>query len=256
MDARVEPACYQAQAAAGAWCAALLAACTALAGCHDEHWLTYPWDDRGVLCSQPVDDLTLDVPWGLVEDQMDVAARTGAVLLLHAHTPGTTISTAAIERVLGMADDRQLAFLTYRELDPTAPPRAGLALAFDDNAIDAWFDVRELLALHGARVTFFVTRWSTRSDAERAELRSLADDGHDVEPHSVEHLNAPDYVRDHGLAAYLADEMQPSIDGLVAAGYPPPRAYAYPFGRDSAALDAAILKIVPHVRISPGVCPY
>jgi peptidoglycan/xylan/chitin deacetylase (PgdA/CDA1 family) len=228
----------------------------ALAGCHDEHWLTYPWDDRGVLCSQPVDDLTLSVPWDLVEDQMAVAEHTGAVLLLHAHTPGTTVSTATIERVLRMAEDHHLAFLTFRELDPAAPPRAGLAFAFDDNAIDAWFDVRELLAAHDAHVTFFVTRWSTRSDGERAELWQLAGAGHDVEPHSVEHLNAPDYVRDHGLAAYLADEFQPSIDGLEAAGYPPPTAYAYPFGRDTAELDKAILKIVPHVRISPGVCPY
>jgi hypothetical protein len=50
--------------------------------------------------------------------------------------------------------------------------------------------------------------------------------------------------------------MQPSIDGLVAAGYPPPSAYAYPFGETTDELNAAILKIVPRVRVSPGSCPY
>jgi hypothetical protein len=72
----------------------------------------------------------------------------------------------------------------------------------------------------------------------------------------VLHLLAPQYVQDHGVAAYLSDEFQPSIDILRAAGYPPPAAYAYPFGRDTPELDAAILKVVPHVRVSPGACPY
>jgi hypothetical protein len=236
--------------------AALIASCAILAGCHGEHWLTYPWDDRRVLCSQPVDDLTLDVPWDLVEDQMLDAAQTRSVLVLHAHTPGATITTGAIERVLSTAEDRGLAFLTFRDLDPSATPRAGLAFAFDDNAIDAWFGVRDLLAAHGAHVTFFVTRWQTRSDTERAELRVLADDGHDIEPHSTNHLHAPAYVKEHGMDAYLADEVMPSIDGLVQAGYPPPTTYAYPFGQNSPALDEAILQIVPRVRVSTGTCPY
>ena len=238
---------------------AALAACGALAalgGCHDQHWLTYPWDDRRILCSHPIDDISHDAAWELVEDQMQLAEVTRSVLLLHAHGPGTTISFAGIERVLDMADDHHLAFLTFRELDPAATPRAGLALAFDDNAIDGWFGIRDQLAAHDAHVTFFVTRWATRSDAERAELRTLAGDGHDVEPHSVAHLHAPDYVRDHGLAAYLAGEVQPSIDGLVEAGYPPPDTYAFPFGESTDELDAALLAIVPRVRVSPGSCPY
>lgn len=234
----------------------LLLACLVLAGCHDEHWLTYPWDDRRVLCSQSIDDITATAPWDVVEAQMQLAARTDAVLLLHAHTPGVSITVDAIRRVLVMARQHRLAFLTFRELDAQAEPRAGLALAFDDNAIDAWFGMRELLAIHRAHVTFFVARWHSRSDAERAELRALADDGHDVEPHSVEHLHAPDYVQAHGLAAYLADEVTPSIDGLLDAGYPPPTTYAYPFGEHTDDLDAAVLAIVPRVRVSPGSCPY
>lgn len=235
---------------------AVILACAVLAGCHDEHWLTYPWDDRRVLCSQAVDDLSHTAPWDVVEQQMEVAERTDAVLLLHAHIPGATVSIDAIRRVLAMARRHHLAYLTFRELDPEAEPRAGLALAFDDYAIDAWFGMRDLLATYGAHVTFFVARWYSRTDQERAELRMLADGGDDVEPHSVHHLHAPDYVRAHGLAAYLADEVQPSIDGLIEAGYPPPATYAYPFGEHTDQIDAAILAIVPRVRVSPGSCPY
>jgi peptidoglycan/xylan/chitin deacetylase (PgdA/CDA1 family) len=235
---------------------ALILASAALAGCHDEHWLTYPWDDRRVLCSVAIDDLSETAPWELVDDQMQVAERTGSVVLFHAHSPGVTISLAGIRRVLLMAQQHRLAYLTFREIEPDAPPRAGLALAFDDNAIDGWFGLRELLAEYGAHVTFFVTRWYSRSDQERGELLELFGDGHDVEPHSVNHLHAPDYVHAHGLQAYLDDEMQPSIDGLVAAGYPPPSTYAYPFGETTDEINAAILKIVPRVRVSPGSCPY
>jgi hypothetical protein len=230
--------------------------CAAFAGCHDEHWLTYPWDDRRIVCSQAIDDLSADAPWDLVEDQMLVAEHTRSVVTLHAHGPGTTISLGAIERVLTMADEHHLDYVTYRDLEPGAEPRAGMALAFDDNAIDAWYSVRNLLAVHGARVTFFVTRWYSRSDGERVELQRLHDEGHDVEPHSVNHLHAPEYVREHGLAAYLADEVVPSIDGLVASGYPPPAVYAYPFGEHTDELDHALLDLVPRVRISPGGCPY
>jgi peptidoglycan/xylan/chitin deacetylase (PgdA/CDA1 family) len=235
------------------WVAGL---CAALVGCHDEHWLTYPWDDRGVLCSQPVDDLDSDVPWDLVEDQMAVAQETESVLLLHAHVPGKSVSVAAIERVISKAEAHQLAFLTFRDLDPAAPHRAGLALAFDDDKVDAWTTVRPLLASHAARVTFFVTRFAELGTDQLAELEALASDGHDLEPHSAQHLLAPTYVAEHGVAAYLADEFQPSVDALIEAGYPPATAYAYPFGRNTAELDAAILEVVRHVRVSPGACPY
>ena len=241
-------AIYATRAAIGLW--------ALLAGCHDEHWLTYPWDDRRIVCSQTIDDLTEDAPWNLVEDQMAVAERTGAVLTLHAHAPGVTISTEAIARVLHRAEEHHLEFLTYRDLSPDATPRAGLALAFDDNAIDAWYGIRDLLRENGARVTFFVTRWYSRSDGERAELAELAADGHDVEPHSVHHLHAATYVLQHGLAAYLANEALPSIDGLTQAGYPPPTVYAFPFGEDSIAIDDAMFEHVPRLRVSPGSCPY
>jgi len=231
-------------------------ACLALAACHDEHWLTYPWDDRQVLCSNPIDDLSAHAKWDLVDYQMDLAERTDAVLLLHAHTPGKSISTGAIERVLTMADQRHLAFLTYRDLVAGAPPQAGVALAFDDNAIAEWYGMRDQLAAHRAHVTFFVARWQSRTDEELAMLRTMADEGDDIEPHSVAHLNAVDYTAAHGLDAYLADEVIPSVDAITAAGYPAATIYAYPFGRTTDEINDAVLQVVPRVRVSPGSCPY
>jgi peptidoglycan/xylan/chitin deacetylase (PgdA/CDA1 family) len=234
----------------------LIVVCLALAGCRDERSLTYPWDDRRVLCSDRVDDLVEPPRWGWIEDQMQDAEHTGSVVLLHAHTPGTTVTAAAIDRLLTMAEAHHLDLLTFRELDPGATPRPGLALAFDDDAFDAWFGLRALLVAHRAHVTFFVTRWYASSDGERAELRALADDGHDVEPHTVNHMHAPHYAREHGVAGYLADELMPSIDALTHAGYAPPAAFAFPFGRSTEELNAAVLQVVPRVRVGPASCPY
>jgi peptidoglycan/xylan/chitin deacetylase (PgdA/CDA1 family) len=235
---------------------AAVVACLALVACHDEHWLSYPWDDRQVFCSNSIDDLSAGADWDLVREQLDVAEHTNAVALMHAHRPGETISFGAIDRVLDLARERHLAFLTYRDLAPDAEPQAGLALAFDDNSIEGWYGIRDRLAAHRAHVTFFVTRWYTLTDDERAMVRTLADDGDDIEPHSVNHLDAVNYVRDHGLDAYMADEVVPSIDVLAQAGYPPATIFAFPFGRSYDQLDDAVLKVVPRVRVSPGSCPY
>jgi len=234
----------------------MIAAWLAIAACHEEHWLTYPWDDRQILCSQPFDDMEGQAPWGMIERQIELAESTSSVLLLHAHTVGVSVSVAAIERVLTLADQHHLAFLTFRELEPGAARQPGLAIAFDDSRIDEWFTMRDQLAAHRAHVTFFVTRWYAASDEQRVKLRTLADDGDDIQPHSVDHLHPEQYVQEHGLDAYLSDEVIPSIDALIASGYPPGTVYAYPFGHTTDEINEAVLQVVPRVRVSPGSCPY
>jgi peptidoglycan/xylan/chitin deacetylase (PgdA/CDA1 family) len=217
----------------------------------------YPWDDgRRVLCSDPIDDLAKPPYDGrIVEDVFRIAAAHGAVATLHAHVPGMTISIAWLDEVLGRAEANGLAFVTYAELG-TGPPRAGFALALDDASIDAWYDIRDLLARHGARVTFFVTEWTTVwTDPGKARLRELAALGHDVEPHSVNHVHARDYVRDHGIDAYIADEVVPSIEDMRRAGYPP-MAYAFPYGETAPEITEAVLQQIGRVRVGPGSCPY
>jgi peptidoglycan-N-acetylglucosamine deacetylase len=150
---------------------------------------------------------------------------------------------------------RGLAFVTYRDMLDLSDPRAGLSLAFDDDAIDAWSTLRETLAAHDARVTFFVTRYHAQSAEARAQLAALAADGHDIEAHGVDHLDATAYVAAHGMEAYLRDEALPSIDQLVADGYPA-SVFAYPFGVHDDAIDRALLDHVALVRTTAGPCPW
>jgi hypothetical protein len=233
-----------------------LAALAALAasGCVDENQkYLYEWDQDRVTCSGPIDDDDAPGDLAFVADTLRRAADQSAVASLHAHVPGTTISAPWLERVLQEADADQLDYLTYDELR-AASPRAGLALAFDDDAVDAWYGMRDQLADHGARVTFFVTRWQTWDAAGRDELRELVALGHTVEAHSVNHLHAPAYVSEHGLDAYLADEVIPSIEVLREAGYTP-TSFAFPFGETTPEITRAVLEHIERVRIGPGTCP-
>jgi peptidoglycan/xylan/chitin deacetylase (PgdA/CDA1 family) len=226
----------------------------AYAGCTTGSDYVYSWDERTVLCSVGIDDYLKEPSWDLISETLDVAADTRSVAMLHAHEPGATVSLATLERVLTMADDRGLELVTFRDFEAMTP-RAGLALAFDDNAPAQWLLARDLLIAHRARVTYFVSRWNYLTEEQHDQIRVLAADGHDLQPHSVDHLHALAYIAEHGLQGYVSEQVLPSFDPLVAEHYLP-TTYAYPFGDRTDELDAAVLEHVAHVRTTPGPCPY
>lgn len=196
-----------------------------------------------------------------VDTGLDRAADRGEVLDLYAHDPGGTVPLDKIEHVLADAQARGLPLVTYEDLAAGAPAGAALALSFDDSSVDAWSAMQPLLDRYGAHVTFFVTRYASLKASQKAELHQLAAAGNAIEAHTVHHLRGPDYVRDHGLAAYLADEVLPSIELLRADGYPV-HAFAYPFGSRTSETDRAILDHVTLLRSvafatlgEPSPCP-
>jgi hypothetical protein len=204
--------------------------------------------DRRVLCAAGLDDSAgndRDSAYsGLVR-----AAESGEVVSLYAHRPGGTVSVEMIEDLLEAALELGLASVSYGQLAAGLPPptRGGLSLSFDDAHVDEWFDMREMLATYGANVTFFVTRFDRLSDEQRDKLHQLADDGHSIEAHGLRHQNAPEYVEQHGLDAYMEEEALPSIQLLRDDGFDPV-AFAYPFGSRTGELDDALLEHVQLLR--------
>jgi peptidoglycan/xylan/chitin deacetylase (PgdA/CDA1 family) len=182
-----------------------------------------------------------------IDGGLDRAVARGEVIELYAHHPGVTVPVSTIEHVLAGAQQRGLVFNTYRDLARGTWTAPGIALSFDDSSVDAWTEQRPLFQQYSARVTFFVTRYAMLTDAQRGELQDLAADGHDIEAHTVKHQRAPEYVQDHGLDAYMANEAQPSIDILNADGYDV-SAFAYPFGARTDELDRALLGRVTILR--------
>jgi peptidoglycan/xylan/chitin deacetylase (PgdA/CDA1 family) len=144
--------------------------------------------------------------------------------------------------------------VTYEELT-LHPVPGSLALSFDDHAVASWSALRPMFASYHAQVTFFVSLFTELSDDERAQLRQLADDGHDIEYHTTNHLNAVDYAAAHGVAGYVADEIVPALDAMRAAGYAT-TVFAYPFGARNAEIDEAL---TPYFSLLRGIrgasCP-
>ena len=221
-----------------------------LAGCQQDlasmDSIFYAGGHRPVHCAVNLDSKAR-IDTTSIDGGLDRALARGEILELYAHHPGVTVPVDKIEYVLAGAQQRGLAFDTYTDLALGTYTAPGLALSFDDSSVDAWWSLRPLFQQYGARVTFFVTRYAMLTDAQRGELEDLASDGHDIEAHTVKHQRAPEYVEDHGLDAYMADEAQPSIDILTADGYRV-TAFAYPFGARTSELDQALLSRVTVLR--------
>jgi hypothetical protein len=225
--------------------ASLAAACQRTVAETDGAFVS-PGDHVRVHCAVNL-DAEADNSWPSIDSGLDRAARRGEIVELYAHHPGVTVGSDTIEHVLAGAVARGLAFDTYADIAAGTATYPGLLLSFDDTSVGAWSATQPLFARYGARVTFFVDRYFQWTDDERAQLKQLAAAGHAVEAHSVLHLRAPMYVEQHGLAAYVHDEFQPSIDALASDGYAID-VFAYPFGARTEELDHALLAHVAVLR--------
>jgi peptidoglycan/xylan/chitin deacetylase (PgdA/CDA1 family) len=214
--------------------------CLVLAGCAAQ--------DPQVLCSESLDHAGTDPTWWRLDRQIASATEP---LLLHGHVPGEVLKISTIERALMLARHYHQPIITYDQIAQTH--RGAVALAIDDNAIDDWYALRPVLARYDAHITFFVSRWQEQGPQQIDELVQLAADGNELEPHTVNHLQPLAYVADHGLDAWLADEVDPSIQVMRDHGLEP-SFFAYPFGERDDAMDEALLERVAAVRATGSHC--
>lgn len=221
----------------------------------------YNWDGRAVHCTVE-GDVAAGNDVASILRGLDRAKDRGEVLELLVHRPGDTMSWEDFDTVLAGVQERGLAWVTYEDMAHGIPPVGGISLQYDGTWIDSWLASREYLMKYGARVTIFVTRYHRLNEDKRAALRQLHDDGHDLEPHAVNHLRGPVVVEEHGLDYYLDYEVQPSIDIMRDDGYEVV-SFAYPFGDRTDEIDRAVTKRVPLVRslaisrtIVTSPCPY
>jgi len=209
--------------------------------------------EHRVLCGISIDNKNT-VSADAIAVGLDRATVDETILHLYSHKPNGTIDESTIEQVVAGAADRNMNFVTYAELvDGTATE--GLALSFDDHDVVGWNSLLPMFEIYGARVTFFVSHYSSINDEERRLMRNLSDAGHAIEYHSTAHQNAETYSAENGVEAYITDDILPGLAAMRADGYTP-RVFAYPFGARTAATDEAVLEHFPLVRASHFNCPH
>jgi hypothetical protein len=231
--------------------AALAVAALGAGGCLQENidevdGAFYTGGARSIHCSIDIDSVT-DNDLASIDGGLDRARDRGEVIELFAHKPGDTVSWETVEHVFAGARDRNLPFYTYADLATGTVTGPGLAFAFDDDSVDLWTAGRGTFAEYDARLTFFITRYDLLQPDQRDEIRQLAADGHDIEPHTARHLRGPEVVESEGLDAYMDQEVLPSMTRLQNDGYTI-SAFAYPFGARTDETDRAVLKHVPILR--------
>lgn len=224
----------------------------ALAACGDDVYRNLPyfnWNETRAVGAYSLDHLAGDDA-GMLR-VVDAVAGGTEVAMFYGHDPPNGTSYEAIEGLLARAELHQLPTFTFADLAAGGEPRPGICLSFDDMDIAAWYALRDLLAAHQARVSFFVTRYTQLTDEQHAQLHELYAAGHSIEAHGVDHLYADAFIPMYGLDAYIEQQIQPSIDVLRADGFAPV-AYAHPGGAHTRELDDALTALIPISRSISG----
>ena len=221
---------------------ALAASLLALAACgdNDDHGdAVFAWDTRVIGAFRidyrgPDDDA--------IKNLLDDRAYDDDVAMFYGHFHDGAATADTIEALLQRAQQNELIVPEAFHDLVDGPPQRGVCLSFDDDDYPYWVNLRPLLAKYHARVTFFITYYPTATSDDKNVLRELADDGHDIQAHTITHPNGIDYVNEHGLQAFIDDEVEPSFEVLRADGYSP-NAYAHPYGATTPEIERALLEL-------------
>lgn len=122
-----------------------------------------------------------------------------------------------------------------------------IVLTFDDHSIDQWYAADSILHPFGWKATFFVSKYAGLPAKDRAHLAKLQARGHEIGSHGARHLNAVKYLSSHSQGDYLAAEIVPSLQAMIADGLHVD-SFAYPHGAHTSRLDDTLLKYFSMIR--------
>ena len=126
--------------------------------------------------------------------------------------------------------------------------QSGVVISFDDDFVDEWFEVNNILQPYDWKATFFVTRFNQLSAAKIQKLKDLKNDGHEIGGHGLNHINAPTFISANGTSEYINHEISPMSD-LMTNNDLSPTSFAYPYGSRNSTTDNLLLN---HFQIIRG----
>src|SRR5436190_7084572 len=107
--------------------------------------------------------------------------------------------------------------------------KPGVVIMFDDDYVDEWVDVYDVLKPYGCKATFFVTKFNQLSPEKIQKLIDLKRYGNEIGGHGLNHFNAVDFIDEHGTEAYLNQEIYP-METLMSKNNLPITSFFYPYG--------------------------
>lgn len=125
--------------------------------------------------------------------------------------------------------------------------QSGVVISFDDDFVDEWFEVNNILQKYDWKATFFVTRFNQLSNAKIQKLKVLKYEGHEIAGHGLNHINAPTFISSFGTSEYLNQEILPMIN-LMNNEDLYPTSFAYPYGSRDSTTDKLLLNEFKIIR--------
>ena len=125
--------------------------------------------------------------------------------------------------------------------------QSGVVISFDDDYVDEWFEVNNVLEPYDWKATFFVTKFNQLSTAKIQKLKDLKIDGHEIGGHGLNHLNAPNFISANGTAEYLNQEIIP-METLMNNNDLSTTSFAYPYSARNTTTDNLLLNRFEIVR--------
>jgi len=115
----------------------------------------------------------------------------------------------------------------------------GVSLVFDDYFIDQWYGEKERFEGYGARATFSLALFDTFDEEEIGWLHELEGDGHEIGCHSLTHVNPLEFLEEHTVDDYMAQEIEPAITLMEAEGFTP-TSFTFPWDGQTDDLSARL----------------
>jgi peptidoglycan-N-acetylglucosamine deacetylase len=134
---------------------------------------------------------------------------------------------------------------------------AGIALTFDDDRVDNWFQALPFLDSAGIKATFYVCKYNRFTAAQKQKLAIIQSHGHEIAFHSTNHYNMLDYVYryKHPIDEMIQNEIVSGLKQMNRDGFYP-TTFAYPYGAHNGIYDKMLMRYFKSVRALNGTSDF
>lgn len=131
--------------------------------------------------------------------------------------------------------------------------QSGIAITFDDDRVDNWYQYLSLLDSFHVKATFYICKYNRFTAEQKQKLAIIQRKGHEIAFHSTNHYNMPDYVYKykHTIDELMQNEVIEGLKMMNNDGFYPVT-FAYPYGAHNPVIDKMMMRYFKSVRALNG----
>lgn len=133
----------------------------------------------------------------------------------------------------------------------------GVALTFDDDRVDNWFQYLPMLDSAKVKATFYVCKYNRFTPEQKRKLAIIQSHGHEIAFHGTNHYNMMDYVYryKHTIDDLMKFEVVDGLKLMNRDGFYP-ITFAYPYGAHNGLYDKMLMRYFKSVRALNGTSDF